>query len=429
MQLVTEELFLGLRQHPYVFFLDGEGNFESGRFSFLGARPFIVFRSTGDQYEYAGEKQGSGKGDPFRVLESLWRNYGACPGGNGGAFSGGLVGYISYDAGRLLEKIPNLGREPSGVPDLFFGFYRDLYVFDHRNGKLLTLGNPPERRFASLKPLSPGARPLESDFTRKGYCDAVRKAQEYIACGDIYQVNLSQRFQLPFREDPASLYLRLRRLTPAPFSAYLDCGDFQVLSTSPERFLKLEARSAETCPIKGTRPRSEDPVEDERLAQELLSSIKDRAEHLMIVDLERNDLGRVCRYGSVHVEEFEELHRFPQVSHLISTVKGDLRENISPFDLIRATFPGGSITGAPKIRSMEIIEELEPVRRGVYTGAIGYIGFQDTLDLNIAIRTMIVQKDLAHFHVGGGIVADSDPEAEYQETLDKARGIMMALKA
>jgi para-aminobenzoate synthetase component 1 len=266
-----------------------------------------------------------------------------------------------------------------------------------------------------------------SNFTRRGYLEAVRRVKEYILAGDIYQANLSQRFQAPLREHPWMLYRRLRRLNAAPFSAYFNLVQAQVCSSSPERFLRGDGVRVETRPIKGTRPRSPDPGEDRRLAEELAASPKDRAELSMIVDLERNDLGRVCSYGSVRVEEHAVIEHYATVHHLVSTVTGELHEGKDVVDLLRASFPGGSITGAPKIRAMEIIDELEPHARSVYTGSIGYLGYDGGFDLNVAIRTVIVKGNTAYFQVGGGIVADSVPEDEYQETLDKGKAIFQAL--
>jgi aminodeoxychorismate synthase component I len=257
----------------------------------------------------------------------------------------------------------------------------------------------------------------------------VRRAIAYIRAGDIFQVNLSQRFCAPWPWDPWLLYRRLRRANPAPFAAFLDGGRWAVVSASPERFLQVDPRTrrVETRPIKGTRPRGRTPEEDARYAEMLLQSEKDLAELVMIVDLARNDLGRVCAYGTVSVPELRRLEAYPTVWHTVAVVEGRLRPGVGPAELLRATFPGGSITGAPKVRAMEIIEELEPVRRGVYTGAIGWLGWDGALDLSIAIRTFVVTGGEAYFHAGGGIVADSDPAAEYEETLAKALGLVRAL--
>jgi para-aminobenzoate synthetase component 1 len=268
---------------------------------------------------------------------------------------------------------------------------------------------------------------LRSTFTHRGYLSAVARVREYILAGDIFQANLSQRFQAPLKETPVALYRRLRRSNPSAFGAYLDLGDIQVLSASPERFLKVSGRTVETRPIKGTRPRGLGPMHDALLGQVLAESEKDRAENVMIVDLLRNDLSRVCLPGTVRVPELFALEQHPTVHHLVSTVVGELEPGRDAVDLLRATFPGGSITGAPKVRAMQVIAELEPTRRGVYCGSLGYLSVTGDMDTSIAIRTAVVRNGTVYFQAGGGIVADSEPEAEYRETLDKARGIIRAV--
>ena len=273
----------------------------------------------------------------------------------------------------------------------------------------------------------PGKMTLKGNFTHESYVNAVARARQYIIDGDIFEVNISQRFQTMLTIPPWELYLRLRNINPAPFAAYLDFGDVTVVSSSPERFLRVEGDYVETRPIKGTVRRGRTPEEDSERVSELLGSIKDHAENMMIVDLERNDLGRICRYGTVKVTELAILETFPTVHHLTSTVVGRLREGKTAMDLLKVAFPGGSITGAPKIRSMEIIDELEPTRRSVYTGSIGYFGFNSNMDTNIVIRTFIIKGNKAYFQVGGAVVYDSDPEAEYRETIDKGRALINAL--
>lgn len=288
-------------------------------------------------------------------------------------------------------------------------------------------------RLQKVRPLPPPAgangtrTPINSLFTPQSYCRAVTRAREYIAAGDIFEVNLSQRLQTQLTVEPWELYRRLRQVNPAPFAAYLPLREGTIASASPERFLRVSQGQVETRPIKGTRPRGRTPAEDAALRQELWNSAKDRAELVMIIDLERNDLGRVCQVGSVRVPELFALEEYATVFHLVSTVTGTLQPGRDMVDLWRATFPGGSITGAPKVRSMEIIEELEPVRRSVYTGAIGYLGFDGEADWNIVIRTFLLAGGQAYFQVGGAVTADSEPEREYQETLDKARGLIQAL--
>jgi len=337
------------------------------------------------------------------------------------------------------------------VPDLFICFYDKLIITDHLEGKnfIAAIKLPGEDTFpkekikrlkTSLEEFSPSNweeenitfdrenTELRSNFTKPLYIEAVKKAKEYIAKGDIYQVNLSQRFETNLPVSPFKLYRTLRKINPAPFGAYLNFGEVIVASSSPERFLKVTERKVETRPIKGTRPRGKTLEEDRHLARELLRSEKDRAELIMIVDLERNDLGRVCEYGSVKVKKLVELERYPTVFHTVSTVEGILHQGKDRIDLLKATFPGGSITGAPKIRAMEIIDELEPTKRSIYTGALGYFGFNGTMDLNIVIRTFLIKNNRIYFQVGGGIVADSDPEKEYEETLHKAKALIKSLQ-
>jgi para-aminobenzoate synthetase component 1 len=363
-------------------------------------------------------------------------------------FTGGAVGCWSYDLRYRLERLPCLGADDPPLPHAWIGLYSTLYAFDHHaaEGYLVHApapGEPPhvgEERLRKLQACleTPRSEPafrappsvaVRSSFTRGDYLRAVERVQEYIAAGDVYQVNLSQRFTAPLAQSPADLYRRLRAASPAPFAAYLDAGRFQVLSSSPERLLRVRGGRVETRPIKGTRPRGITPEEDASLAAELQASTKDRAELVMIVDLERNDLGRVCEYGSVRVRKLLELETHPTVHHLVATVEGNLRPGVSALEALRACFPGGSITGAPKIRAVEIIEELEPVHRGFYTGAIGYAGFDGGAEWNVAIRIMVANGGQVTFSAGGGIVADSVPELEYEETLHKSRAIRQALNA
>ena len=442
--ITSLDAFAVIKGLPYPFFLDSSFDLKGlGRYSFLGASPYKIIRSKGRTVEIEtcfGNYRYQGNAFDF-IGEELKRFSIASE--HYIPFLLGGVGYFSYDLLHLLEEIPSKTIDDIGFPECHIAFYDTSIAFDHHEGKGYVVSvteNKADEVIGLLKtvgtahPTSTDHRPpatghYKSNFTKEDYIKAVQKAKEYIAAGDIYQVNLSQRFSTEIDMSPYDLYLRLRETSPAPFSAYLDFGKAAVLSSSPERFLKIDGKEVETRPIKGTRPRGRTPEEDERLKKELEQSDKDRAEHIMIVDLERNDLGRVSRYGSVKVKEGMSVETFAQVHHLVSTVSGELKDGMEPVEVIKATFPGGSITGAPKVRAMEIIEELEPIKRGVYTGSIGYIGFDGRMDLNIAIRTVVVKDGKAYFSVGGGIVADSDPEAEYQETLDKARGIMEALRA
>lgn len=456
------EIYEALQGEPLSFFLDsGMSHQRLGRYSFVGADPFLVFRSKGRQLEIEeGGEIRVMEGNPFDVLQQLLRRY-QLPRLEGfPPFLGGAAGYFAYDLGEHLEVLPSRSRDDLGLPDCYLGFYDTVVAIDHQAGRtyLCSSGLPEtearraERRAAgrweqvmerleqryrtvdNRAAVGPGsgmlpAGTVHSNFTREEYCQAVRRAKEYIAAGDIYQVNLSQRLWAETQLTPLELYRRLRRINPAPFAAFLDLEGVKVASASPERFLKVTGRQVETRPIKGTRPRGRDPESDRRLREELWNSEKDRAELVMIVDLERNDLGRVCEYGSVRVPELFCLEEYATVFHLVSTVVGTLRPGLDVVDLLKASFPGGSITGAPKIRAMEIIDELEGIKRGIYTGAIGYLSFSGDADLNIVIRTFVLVGNRAYFQVGGGIVADSDPEAEYQETLDKARALIQALHA
>jgi len=324
-------------------------------------------------------------------------------------WAGYAIGYFGYDLKNEIERLPARAIDDLRLPDCWFGFYDEPITVDSGTGVTPVLPNAPNKRDACV-----------TNFTRDSYRAAVLHAKEYIAAGDIYQVNLSQRFQCEIDSPATDVYPALRATNPAPYCAYLDIGDAQILSSSPECFLKINDRQVVTRPIKGTRPRSADPAE-------LLAAPKDNAELLMITDLERNNLGRVCQYGSVRVVELKRVESFATVHHLVSTVAGTLRPEVSHVDCVRACFPGGSITGAPKIRAMEIIDELEPHARGVYCGAIGYFSPNGESQFNIAIRTVVQQGSRLTFHAGGGIVADSEPDAEYAETLAKAQGIFNAI--
>jgi para-aminobenzoate synthetase component 1 len=450
--------FEALKDDRYSYFLDsGMDPGKLGRFSLMGSSPVGVLKTRGNDVSYTDE-HGTfrGVGDPFDALRSILKSYpleydANCP----VPFLGGGVGYLSYDLGRHIENIPSNATDDLQLPECCLGFYDRGLVFDHQTGKGYVVSTGfPERdekarqerarlRLVELKsrlgvcgehrlleakqPTGERRDRVRCNFTRGKYLRAVERARRYIIDGDIFEVNLSQRFEARISVGPYELYRRLRCINPAPFASYLGFDDVQVVSSSPERFLRKTGNMVETRPIKGTRRRGKTPEEDNRLAAELLSSGKDQAENMMIVDLERNDLGRVCRYGSVRVSELAILETYPTVFHLTSTIEGQLGEGKDCVDLLRATFPGGSITGAPKVRSMEIIEELEPTRRSVYTGSVGYLGFDGNIDLNIVIRTFLVKGEKAYFQAGGAVVYDSDPADEYQETLDKAKALFAAL--
>ncbi|MCL4535574.1 MAG: aminodeoxychorismate synthase component I [Bacteroidetes bacterium] len=441
--------FAAFRDASHPVLLDsGIGHERLGRYSYLSADPRLTLRSKGSRVHLSGTAHDQVvSGDPFALLQRLLCENRTEAMAGLPPFQGGAVGYFAYELGHHLERLPYRAVDDLHLPEMYLGFYDWVLAHDHQMGRsylmvcyhddVVAARERTRRLRERLEPappqppdeaILPAAGPLRSAFTRAAYLAAVARVKEHIAAGDIYQACLSQRFQARWPASPWELYRRLRQVNPAPFAAYLGFQGAAVVSASPEQFLKVEGRRVETRPMKGTRPRGGTPARDRALADELQYSEKDRAENVMIVDLLRNDLGRVCRVGSVHVPELWVIEQYPTVWQMVSTVQGELAEGRDAVDLLRACFPGGSITGAPKIRAIEIIDDLEPTQRSVYCGAIGYIGYNGNMNTNVAIRTLIIKDDQVYFQVGGGIVADSDPEAEYQETLDKARGSILALQ-
>jgi para-aminobenzoate synthetase component 1 len=456
---------------PFLLFLDSATDPDHlGRYSFLAADPVTAVRSKGQLTQQLVDGRWTRvAADPLAHVRALLAPHAAAPLAVIPPFQGGAAGYVGYDWGMMLERIPRTRYDDSRVPDVLLGLYDWVIAWDHAAGRAWVIstgiperGTAREERAASrlafvrevlardagceMRDASPriplpasriSAAPsypvpdvpgVRSNFTREGYLEAVGRVIEYVFAGDIFQANLSQRLEAPLVGTPLDLYGRLRRRNPAPFAAYLDFGDVVVASSSPERFLRVEPDGrVETRPIKGTRPRGLGPEHDAALARALTESEKDRAENVMIVDLLRNDLSRVCRPGTVRVPELFALEHYATVHHLVSTVVGELAPEHGPVDLLYAAFPGGSITGAPKVRAMQIIAELEPTQRAVYCGSIGYLSRTGALDTSIVIRTCLVLGREVYFQVGGGIVADSDPGQEYRETLDKAGGLMAAL--
>ncbi len=433
-----------LSRLPYAFMLHTARADQRSHWTFFGADPFAVFR--GHDYE--------GAVSTWRALSDRTRHDDPAP--KVAPFTGGAVGYWAYDFGRRLERLPTRAADDLELPDFILGFYDVVGAFDHRSRRawVFSSGLPREggaRRERAVKrmeefrewlfgPLPPptrfegGPRSAGSTFHPDNYRRAVEAVKDHIRRGDIFQANVSQRWTLPIDRAEVTdlsvpLFEALVAHSPSPFAAYFGAGDHAIVSASPERFLELRDRRVETRPIKGTRPRGADAAEDARLALELVASAKDRAENVMIVDVLRNDLGRVCEPGSVIVTQLCELEAFPQVYHLTSTINGRLEEGLDAFDLLHACFPGGSITGAPKIRAMEILDEIEPVRRHIYTGSLGYLDWRADADWNIAIRTALITPRAVYFSAGGGITSDSDPHAEYAETLHKAEGMRTALSA
>jgi len=440
---------------PYSVYLDGgSGQFESSRYSFLAVDPFLIFKCWGNRISITdSDGERSLVEDPFKCLDELVNSY-EIDDNLAAPFLGGAVGYIGYDMGRLIEKIPARVTDDLDIPDAVLCFYGSLIIADHQKKELCAAASGLPRTEKALQEkkalqdlevligfadssglfnegqdLDEGNEQsiLESNFSRDDYVGAVKKVKNHIAMGDVYQVNLSQRFTCENNRSPFDVYNSLRKASPAPFSCFLNYADFHILSSSPEGFLKFNQRQVETRPIKGTRPRGKTAADDTRLKNNLLESAKDRAELLMITDLERNDLGRVCKYGSIHPKALFDLETYSNVFHLVSSIRGELVDGKRHVDCLKACFPGGSITGAPKIRAMEIIEGLERCRRKIYTGSIGYFGFNQRSDFNIAIRTILHKNGRYYFSAGGGIVADSDPDLEYEETIHKAKGMMEAL--
>ena len=446
------ELFHAFAAEPFALFLDsasaapGKDALRHGRWSYIALDPFdtVLLRATPETDAFGALKE---------KLASLPETQGAphLP-----PFTGGAAGFFGYGLARTLERLPHeeapFATDDQQLPDMALGLYDTVLAFDMTGERLLlvTTGLPepdPEKRTSRAMdraralrarvetaappqpPRKASSLPLASNFTRAAYETAVQRVIDYIHAGDIFQANLSQRFETRLGGGDTSwdLYLRLRDESPAPFACYFNFGEGEIVSSSPERFLRVDGAHVETQPIKGTRPRGHTPEEDRRLADELLASEKDRAENVMIVDLLRNDISRVCKDHSVVVEKLCALESFSNVHHLVSTVYGELREGESAVDLLAACFPGGSITGAPKVHAMEIIAELEPTTRGPYCGAIGWLGADGAMDSSIAIRTMTAKDGRITFQAGGGIVADSDPHEEYLETLDKARAMARAL--
>ncbi len=425
------ELFRPLATQPWALWLDSAG---CDRYDIMVAEPVATLVTRGAITTVCRDgvcRESSA--DPLQLLrEEL-----ACGGhaAAGAPFGGGAVGYFGYDLARCFENLPQRALDDPALPEMAAGIYTWALIVDHHERRCWLAGDEDAAqhwRQAAAQPVRNNPfhlhSPPVSNMSVAGYAAAFTRIQHYLHEGDCYQVNLAQRFCATAQGDAFALYETLRRDNPAPFAAWLNFPFGQVLSSSPERFLKVRGRQVETKPIKGTRPRSADPVQDRALAEALHHSDKDRAENLMIVDLLRNDLGKNCIPGSVQVPRLFEVESFATVHHLVSTIRGELSEGRDALDLLRGCFPGGSITGAPKRRAMEIIEELEPHRRGVYCGAIGYIGFDGSMDTSIAIRTLVHTAGKICFSAGGGIVSDSTAAEEYQESLDKAAALLRVLE-
>ena len=450
--------FRKLCDTPYAFLLESvEGGETLGRYSFLGSEPRIVFRSKRRdvQIQHAnGRKESFGCDSPLDALRAVLARYRFVPDPTLPPFCGGAVGYVAYDEVKNIEPVGNRAVDDRLLPDIFFIVTDTLVIFDHVRHRLRILANahlddgvsPLEaydsaiRRINALhqrllhpvprcdQTVNSSSLPMESNFTPEGFEEVVDKAKEYIRAGDIFQVVLSQRLEVPISCDPFDIYRALRAVNPSPYMFYLQFDDLRLAGSSPEILVRVSGDQVQIRPIAGTRPRGATREEDLRLERELLADPKERAEHIMLVDLGRNDCGRVCEYGTVRVDDLMVIERYSHVMHIVSNVSGKLRPGLDSFDVLKAAFPAGTVTGAPKIRAMQIIDELEPVMRGPYAGTVGYLSYNGNLDSCITIRTIVVCGDKAYIQAGAGIVADSDPANEYRETINKAGALVRAIE-
>jgi anthranilate synthase component 1 len=426
------------RHYETAYILESiEGPRKLAQYSFIGFDPRLTIKikngNTQIRNEKTGEEERDKTSDPLVILEKLVKGR-ALP-NKELRFVGGAVGYISYDAVRYWEKLPQKASDDLNFPDAQLGFFDDGIVFDHRQRRAFYYYLS-ENRLSEVERLI--KQPSDSEalaynqpkvnITKKRFEKAVKKAKEYIVSGDIFQVVLSKRYEFSVKGDLLAFYRSLREINPSPYMYFFKAGDRQIVGSSPEMLVRVDNRVVETFPIAGTRPCVENQSENRRLAKELLADPKERAEHVMLVDLARNDIGRIAKFGTVHVPEFMKVHRYSHVQHIVSQVVGDLKEGCGCYDALRAVFPAGTVSGAPKVRAMEIIEELEPTRRGPYAGAVGYFSYNGNADFAITIRTLFAYKGKAYIQVGAGIVADSVPEREWLETDHKAEALMKALE-
>ena len=413
-----------------------EGPKKLSQYSFIGFDPTLTITIKNGEAvirnERTGEEERKKVNEPLAVIQETLRNL---PGFKKQRFIGGAVGYISYDAVRCWEKLPESALDDQNFPDVEVGVFDDGIVYDHRN-KQAFYYHLNENRLAEIDELlqepddheTLSHKQLKVNISKERFETAVEKAKEYVTAGDIFQVVLSKRYDFQIRGDLVGFYRNLREINPSPYMYFLKSGEHQIVGSSPEMLVRVENRVVETFPIAGTRPHVKNPIENKRLTEELLSDPKERAEHVMLVDLGRNDIGKVSMFGTVHLPEFMKVHQYSHVQHIVSRVVGDLRDECDCYDALRAVFPAGTVSGAPKVRAMEIIEELEPTRRGPYAGAVGYFSYNGNADFAITIRTLIANGDKAHIQVGAGIVADSDPEREWFETEQKAQALIKALE-
>jgi anthranilate synthase component 1 len=455
-QLTPVSAFLSLAEgEPYAFLLESvEGGEKIGRYTFLGVRPFLIVRAKGKEIILErGKRHTRRRGSLFPILRKLLRQHRSAAVPGLPPFTAGAVGFLSYDAVRQLEKLPSRAKDDLKAPDCVLMFFDRVLAFDHVQHQLHLMAAADVRResprraydravadLAAIEkklaaPAGPAAKPakklrgamrVRAATSEARFLASVRRVKEYIAAGDVFQTVLSQRLDFEPGVEAFDLYRALRRVNPSPYLYFLRMGELQVLGSSPEMLVKVTGERLEYRPIAGTRPRGRNAAEDARREEELRASEKERAEHVMLVDLGRNDLGRVSEYGSVNVRDLMRVERYSHVMHLVSSIEGNLRPGLDALDALAACFPAGTLTGAPKVRAMEIIEELEPVRRGVYGGAVLYADFAGNLDSCIAIRTLLMKGKRAYVQAGAGIVADSDPRAEFEECQNKAQALLRA---
>jgi anthranilate/para-aminobenzoate synthase component I len=439
-----------------LMFESVKGPLRTARYSFIAFEPYCEYTvKDGKQALNTHEGTGITEPHPAETLRKLLRSYPQLPSPDLPPFQGGAAGLISYDFLHYLERVPTTTMDDLEVPDLHFFLFDRTIAIDHKEKKAWAIlcpgarnpGDSPMFQYEEaedilnsiLQRLKTGLQPdapkpkdtfrINHDVPKAQYIEMAKKAKDYIAAGDIFQANLSLRVSAPLGDrSPWDLYLALRDINPSPFAGYLDFGDYVIASSSPERLVMVRDGRVELRPIAGTRPRGRDSDEDEKMRAELLLNVKERAEHIMLIDLERNDIGRVCDYGSVKVDELMVTEDYSHVIHIVSNVSGTIAAGRDSIDVLKATFPGGTITGVPKVRCMEIIDELETLRRGPYTGSMGYIGYNGEMDLNIIIRTFLIKNETAYVQAGAGIVADSDPEREYSESLKKAAALIGVLE-
>jgi anthranilate synthase component 1 len=457
--LTPVSAFKKIAGEDYAFLLESvSGPEKIGRYCFLGARPFAIFESYGKEVKIteAGSVRRMQSADPFREFRRYLTRYRLSQVEGLPRFSCGAVGYMGYDVVRFIEDLPDCPPDDRGLPDIYYMFFDEVLIFDHLDKtikvvcSIRTDGKKPEDAYdeatervdrlierlrtpvtsltEDITPAGEVSLPYESNIRREDYLQGVERCKEYIRAGDVFQVVPSQRLSVRTDAKPIDIYRSLRVINPSPYMFFLKMNDLGLVGSSPEVMVRVENREATVRPIAGTRRRGKDEKEDRRLAEELLADPKERSEHVMLVDLGRNDLGRVCKYGTVRADEVMIIERYSHVMHIVSNVTGILEDDNDALDALMACLPAGTLTGAPKVRAMEIIDELEPTKRGPYGGAVGYFDFSGNMDTCIAIRTIILQDGNAYVQAGGGVVADSVPEREFEETLNKARALLRAIQ-